>query len=153
MPRLPCRPLALCLTVLCLLSGGCAPGAAAPGDAARSASAPAAPTKPSGSAPAAASAPAPPERVKLSTAGKSMTTMPIQIANLNGFFVAEGVEVEMVYADNTIGVAALQAGDVDFMTQADTAMLGYFQGLPLRAIAWTAVRPPYVVVGQPALRT
>jgi NitT/TauT family transport system substrate-binding protein len=82
-----------------------------------------------------------------------MTTMPIQIANLNGFFVAEGVEVEMVYADNTVGVAALQAGDVDFMTQADTAMLGYFQGLPLRAIAWTATRPPFVVVGQPTLQT
>src|SRR5438067_2075551 len=169
LPRRPCAlaraPLLNCLAVgiaprgwralafvlLCLLAGGCGGAPAAPSDT-RGAP-PAGPAvAPGGGAPAASSAPAP-ERVKVSTAGKSMTTMPIQIANLNGFFVAEGVEVEMVYADNTIGVAAVQAGDVEFMTQADTALLGYFQGLPLRAIVWTAVRPPFVVVGQPSLHT
>jgi NitT/TauT family transport system substrate-binding protein len=82
-----------------------------------------------------------------------MTTMPIQIGNLKGFFQAEGVDVEMVYADNTVGVAAVANGDVEFMTQADTAVLGQLQGLPLKAIAWTAVRPPYVIVTQPAIRT
>jgi ABC-type nitrate/sulfonate/bicarbonate transport system substrate-binding protein len=144
----PRRAGALALALLCLLAGGCGgapatPGGPPPGGAA---------VAPGSGAPPATSAPAP-ERVKISTAGKSMTTMPIQIANLNGFFFAEGVEVEMVYADNTIGVAAVQAGDVEFMTQADTAVLGYFQGLPMRAVAWTAVRPPYVVVGQPSLHT
>jgi NitT/TauT family transport system substrate-binding protein len=93
------------------------------------------------------------DRVKLSTAGKSMTTMPIQIANLKGMFQAEGVDVEMVYADNTVGVAAVANGDVEFMTQADTAVLGQLQGLPLKAIAWTAVRPPYVIVVQPSIGT
>jgi ABC-type nitrate/sulfonate/bicarbonate transport system substrate-binding protein len=146
------RPRALAFVLLCLLAGGCGGAPAAPSDAARGVP-PASPAvAPGGGAPAATSAPGL-ERVKISTAGKSMTTMPIQIANLNGFFVAEGVEVEMVYADNTIGVAAVQAGDVEFMTQADTALLGYFQGLPMRAIVWTAVRPPFVVVGQPSLHT
>src|SRR4051794_3408403 len=144
----PRRRYALAFALFCLLAGGCG-GARAP----RGGGPPAgAAVAPGSGAPAATSAPAL-ERVKISTAGKSMTTMPIQIANLNGFFVAEGVEVEMVYADNTIGVAAAQAGDVEFMTQADTAVLGYFQGLPMRAITWTAVRPPFVVVGQPALHT
>src|SRR5687767_14377952 len=74
--------------------------------AAPPAATPPAATAPGGAAPAPrdtaavpASAAQPPalERVKISTAGQSMTTMPIQIANLKGFFVAEGVEVEMVY--------------------------------------------------------
>src|SRR5215208_7898025 len=124
------RRCALALALLCLLAGGCGGAPAAPSDAARGAPPAGAP----GSGAPAATGPAAPERVKISTAGKSMTTMPIQIANLNGFFVGEGVEVEMVYADNTIGVAAVQAGDVEFMTQADTAVLGYFQGLPMRAV-------------------
>ncbi|HZS00210.1 MAG TPA: ABC transporter substrate-binding protein [Chloroflexota bacterium] len=152
MARAPQYLQALGFTALVALlaCSGCAapPAATAPGGVTPAARA-------TVDGPAAAVPPTAPalERVKISTAGQSMTTMPIQIANLKGFFVAEGVEVEMVYADNTIGVAALQAGDVDFMTQADTAILGYFQGLPLRAIAWTAVRPPYVVVAQPAVRT
>src|SRR5579884_1566773 len=148
---------AACLAALLAWPGCAAPAAApAPGGAPpapRPAASAPAPSAPPASAPATTAQPPPLEHVKISTAGQSMTTMPVQIANLQGFFAAEGVEVEMVYADNTIGVAALQAGDVDFMTQADTAILGYFQGLPLRAIAWTAVRPPYVVVGQPAIRT
>src|SRR5215211_2598320 len=120
MRRLSRHPRALAFALLCLLADGCGGAPATPSDAARGAP-PAGPAvAPGGGAPAATGAAAP-ERVKISTAGKSMTTMPIQIANLNGFFVAEGVEVEMVYADNTIGVAAVQAGDVEFMTQADTA--------------------------------
>jgi ABC-type nitrate/sulfonate/bicarbonate transport system substrate-binding protein len=134
-----------------VLAAACG-GGAAPSPSAAPTSSPPRPAAGGGAPSTGAAAPAL-ERVKISTAGKSMTTMPIQIANLKGLFVAEGIEVEMVYADNTVGVAALQNGDVEFMTQADTAVLGQLRGLPLKAIAWTATRPPYVTVAHPSIRT
>ena len=158
MPQTLRTPLVL-LAIVCagLASGGCAPAPAAGPSTSPAGGAPAAssatPASATAAAPTPAQRPAAVDRVKLSTAGRSMTTMPIQIANLKGFFLAEGVEVEMVYADNTVGVAAVANGDVEFMTQADTAVLGQLQGLPLKAIAWTAIRPPYVIVSQPTIQS
>src|SRR5262249_11801165 len=62
------------------------------------------------------------------------SSVPFPLAQKKGFLKEEGLEAEIVRMSSTVQVAALTAGEADYVTGM-SALRGAVQGLPLKVIA------------------
>jgi NitT/TauT family transport system substrate-binding protein len=108
-----------------------------------------------GSAPGSAAAPASQPPVKLRAATTSITGSgtPLWAAYEGGFFVAEGLDVEISsFPSGTEGVSALIAGEVDFLQGAgSTTISAALGGAELVVLATTAPTMILTVVSRPEI--
>src|SRR5581483_3868201 len=101
----------------------------------------AAPVRPAAStAPAAASAPVPaagaapagpPERTTLMVATTSSVFLPHKLAEVKGFYLAQGLNTEVIVTSSNVQAAAVATGDVDFSGQLPAAIRQRLAGLPM----------------------
>jgi NitT/TauT family transport system substrate-binding protein len=131
--------------LLCVLAA-CAPSTAAP-------SAPPAKPPAAAGAPAAPQAPAAPTArpapvvFKLTTPSESTATLPITVAQRQGYYADEGIEVETLQMPPAVGMAAVLAGEVHYTSGATSALSAAATGAPVRLVYATADKPSHVLVG------
>jgi NitT/TauT family transport system substrate-binding protein len=137
---------------LLLALTACAPTQqAAPAPAPAAASAPAAApaaaeAKPAAAAAPAATAPAAPRplrKIKVDYASYSAVYSPHFIAADKGYYAEEGLEMEMVEAPGTTGIAAVLAGETQFTTSASSSLSAILSGSPMKIVYTNADRPGY----------
>jgi NitT/TauT family transport system substrate-binding protein len=116
-------------------AAGSAPTAVAPGEAAKPA-AQAAATAP-------AAGPRPPRKIKVDYASYSAVYSPHFIAAEKGYYAEEGLEMEMVDAPGTTGIAAVLAGETQFTTSASSSLSAILTGSPMKIVYTNADRPGY----------
>lgn len=71
----------------------------------------------------------------------------------NRYFQTEGLEIEKIQIAPEVSVKALVAGEVDFSLEWGASMRAALSGAPVKAIAGLAVRPLYVLVSRPEIRS
>jgi NitT/TauT family transport system substrate-binding protein len=144
-------PAALAFALTCvLLSGACAPAPSAPtGGAPRPETGPA---QAAAAAPA-ASAPAPPPAPSRITIGYSTTsaaTAPLQLAQDQGVFRANALEVELVHTPGNSGPAALIAGQAQALLSGCVEVVSAVAaGTDFTIVLTTINRLESVVIGGP----
>jgi NitT/TauT family transport system substrate-binding protein len=91
------------------------------------------------------------ERVRLAVAAKALTLLPYYFGKAKGIFEREGIDLEIIAMRPPVGIAALQAGEVDYGGSTGVALRGAIKGLPLKAYMFIQTRMSFTLVGQPGM--
>jgi NitT/TauT family transport system substrate-binding protein len=92
------------------------------------------------------------DKVRVGVPSHSLSALPYGIAKANGFFRAEGLDVELVQMATSLTVAALATKDVDYSNTSAGALRGAIRGLPIRVVLFIIRRPLHVLVVKPEIR-
>src|SRR5262245_31528231 len=125
------------LPLLGALGAACRPAAPA------AAPAPPASGAPAPSGPAAAAPAAPLETVRVAFAADAAVYAPMFIAIDKGYFVEEGLEIEIVKAGGGVSTPALISGDIQYSTSAASTLSAMLTGAPLKIVYTNADRTNY----------
>lgn len=146
------RLASLLAVALLLLLSACAPTAAptpTPAPATQATAKPAASTpapaatpasqataKPAAAAttPASGAASKPLEKIKIMTPSNALSFLPAYFGKDKGIFAAEGVDLQIINLQSTLGVAALLNGEVDFTDLLAPTLQAYLMGEPVRLL-------------------
>jgi ABC-type nitrate/sulfonate/bicarbonate transport system substrate-binding protein len=93
------------------------------------------------------------DRVRITYASRSISSILAFIANDKGYFKEEALEPQLILTRGTTAVAAAVAGDVEAIHIMGTAIRGIIQGLPLKVLAVNNTRPLFWLVSRPELKT
>lgn len=84
----------------------------------------------------------------------SIGMVPLEFGVNRGFFKKQGLDVNLLTVrQSDVIIAATVANELNFMDIIPTAILASVRGLPIRTIAVVLKRAPYVLIGQPNLRS
>ena len=84
----------------------------------------------------------------------SIGMVPLEFAVNRGYFKKQGLDVQLITVrQSDVIIAATVGGELNFMDIIPTAILASVRGLPIRTIAVVLKRAPYVLIGQPSVRS
>ena len=84
----------------------------------------------------------------------SIGMVPLEFGINRGYFKRQGLDVQLITVrQSDVIIAATVNGDLNFMDIIPTAILASVRALPIRTIAVVLKSAPYVLVGQPNLRS
>jgi NitT/TauT family transport system substrate-binding protein len=93
------------------------------------------------------------DRVRITYASRSITSIVAFIAVDKGFFKEEALEPQLILTRGTTAIAAAVAGDVEAIHIMGSAIRGIIQGLPMKVLAVYNQRPLFWLVTRPELKT
>jgi ABC-type nitrate/sulfonate/bicarbonate transport system substrate-binding protein len=93
------------------------------------------------------------DRVRITYASRSISSILAFIANDRGFFKEENLEPQLILTRGTTAIAAAVAGDVEAIHIMGTAIRGIIQGLPMKVLAVNQKLPLFWLVTRPELKT
>jgi len=99
--------------------------------------------------PAAAQPAAKPEKITIAYPSRGITVLPLRVAQVKGFFKAEGLEAEIIQMRAGVAVTALTTGDIDFGAPLDSIIRASARGLPLKGLMSFVNKPMHYLVARP----
>jgi len=82
----------------------------------------------------------------------SVSFLNLFIARDAGLFKKHGLEVELIQMAGPLPVAALAAGEIDFLTGYTTGIVATAQGAPLKGIMIGLRKPPFFLLAEPSIQ-
>jgi NitT/TauT family transport system substrate-binding protein len=82
----------------------------------------------------------------------SISFLNVFIARDAGLFKKHGLEPELIQMAGPLPVAALAAGEIDYLTGYTTGIVATGQGAPLKGIMIALRKPPFYVVAEPSIQ-
>lgn len=82
----------------------------------------------------------------------SISFLNLFIARDAGLFKKYGLEVELIQMAGPLPIAALAAGEIDYLTGYTTGIVATGQGAPLKGIMIALRKPPFFLVGEAAIQ-
>jgi ABC-type nitrate/sulfonate/bicarbonate transport system substrate-binding protein len=91
-------------------------------------------------------------RVRLAYSAFSISFLNIFLARDAGLFKKQGLEPELIQMAGPLPIAALAAGEIDYLTGYTTGIIATGQGAPLRGIMVSLRKPPFYLIAQPQIQ-
>lgn len=91
-------------------------------------------------------------RVRLAYSAFSVAFLNVFIAQDAGIFKKHGLDVELIQMAGPLPVAALVAGEIDYLTGFTTGLVAASQGMPLKGILVTLRKPPFYIISEPSIQ-
>jgi len=91
------------------------------------------------------------KRVRMAYSAFSISFLNVFIARDAGLFKKHGLEVELIQMAGPLPVAALAAGEIDYLTGYTTGIVATGQGAPLKGIMISLRKPPFYLLAEPAV--
>ena len=91
-------------------------------------------------------------RVRLAYSAFSISFLNLFAARDAGLFKKYGLEPELIQMAGPLPVAALAAGEIDYLTGYTTGIVATGQGAPLKGIMIALRKPPFYVVAEPGVQ-
>ena len=82
----------------------------------------------------------------------SVAFLNVFIAKDAGLFKKNGIEVELIQMAGPLPIAALAAGEIDYLTGFTTGLVAASQGAPLKGVLVTLKKPPFYLVSEPGIQ-
>jgi ABC-type nitrate/sulfonate/bicarbonate transport system substrate-binding protein len=92
------------------------------------------------------------KKVRMAYSAFSISFLNIFVARDAGLFKKHGLEVELIQMAGPLPVAALAAGEIDYLTGYTTGIVATGQGAPLKGIMISLRKPPFFLVAEPAVQ-
>ncbi|MGH7887678.1 MAG: ABC transporter substrate-binding protein, partial [Candidatus Binatia bacterium] len=92
------------------------------------------------------------KRVRMAYSAFSVSFLNIFIARDAGLFKKHGLDLELIQMAGPLPVAALAAGEIDFLTGYTTGIVATAQGAPLKGIMIGLRKPPFYLVAEPSVQ-
>jgi ABC-type nitrate/sulfonate/bicarbonate transport system substrate-binding protein len=90
--------------------------------------------------------------VRLAYSAFSVAFLNVFLAQDLGLFKKHGLDVELIQMAGPLPVAALVAGEIDYLTGFTTGLVAAAQGAPLKGIMVTLRKPPFYIISEPAIQ-
>lgn len=97
--------------------------------------------------------PAGAEPLKVATPGQGVLDLPIIVAMHNRYFHTAGLEIQKIQIEPETSAKALVAGQVDLSLTWEASLRAALTGAPIQAVAGLVLRPPYVLLSRPEIRS
>jgi len=91
-------------------------------------------------------------RVRLAYSAFSVAFLNVFIARDAGLFKKHGLDPELIQMAGPLPVAALAAGEIDYLTGYTTGIVATGQGAPLKGIMVALRKPPFYIVAEPSIQ-
>jgi NitT/TauT family transport system substrate-binding protein len=91
-------------------------------------------------------------RVRLAYSAFSISFLNIFIARDAGLFKKQGLDAELIQMAGPLPIAALAAGEIDYLTGYTTGIVATGQGAPLKGIMIALRKPPFFLVAEPSIQ-
>ena len=91
-------------------------------------------------------------RVRLAYSAFSVAFLNVFLAQDMGIFKKHGLDVELIQMAGPLPVAALVAGEIDYLTGFTTGLVAAAQGAPLKGIMVTLRKPPFYIISEPSIQ-
>ena len=92
------------------------------------------------------------KKVRMAYSAFSISFLNIFVARDAGLFKKHGLDVELIQMAGPLPVAALAAGEIDYLTGYTTGIVATGQGAPLKGIMISLRKPPFFLIAEPAVR-
>jgi ABC-type nitrate/sulfonate/bicarbonate transport system substrate-binding protein len=79
-------------------------------------------------------------------------TRKVRLACDAGLFKKHGLEPELIQMAGPLPIAALAAGEIDYLTGYTTGIIATGQGAPLKGIMVSLRKPPFYLVAEPSIQ-
>ena len=93
------------------------------------------------------------ENMRVAYPSLSSSVMCILIANKEGYFKEEGINVEFLSIRGEIAIRTALAGEVDFFTNAGSAMAAAARNVPVKIVAVFQDKPGWDLIAQPNIKS
>lgn len=91
-------------------------------------------------------------RVRMAYSAFSISFLNLFIARDTGLFRKHGLDVELIQMAGPLPVAALAAGEIDYLTGYTTGIVATGQGAPLKGIMIVLRKPPFFLIAEPGIQ-
>jgi NitT/TauT family transport system substrate-binding protein len=92
------------------------------------------------------------KKVRMAYSAFSISFLNIFVARDAGLFKKHGLDVELIQMAGPLPVAALAAGEIDYLTGYTTGIVATGQGAPLKGIMISLRKPPFYLVAEPRIQ-
>jgi NitT/TauT family transport system substrate-binding protein len=82
----------------------------------------------------------------------SVAFLNVFVARDAGLFKKQGLDVELIQMAGPLPIAALSAGEIDYLTGYTTGLVAASQGAPLKGVLVTLKKPPFYIVSEPSIQ-
>jgi NitT/TauT family transport system substrate-binding protein len=83
----------------------------------------------------------------------STSVFSLVVAQKEGYFKEEGLNVELLSIRGEIAIRTVLAGEVDFFTNAGSALAGAVRGVPVRIVTVFQDKPSWDLIAQPEIKS
>ena len=90
-------------------------------------------------------------KVRMAYSAFSISFLNLFIARDAGLFKKHGLDVELIQMAGPLPVAALAAGEIDYLTGYTTGIVATGQGAPLKGIMIVLRKPPFYLIAEPTI--
>ena len=90
-------------------------------------------------------------KIHISAPSKSLSWFPIHLSRENGFYRAEGLDVDYVIMKPQVALQALIAGDVGYTTSLGSTIRAAFRNVPVRVVMTIADKPLFALIAKPSI--
>jgi ABC-type nitrate/sulfonate/bicarbonate transport system substrate-binding protein len=91
-------------------------------------------------------------KVRLAYSAFSISFLNVFLARDAGLFKKHGLEPELIQMAGPLPIAALAAGEIDYLTGYTTGIIATGQGAPLKGIMVSLRKPPFYLVAEPSIQ-
>ncbi|MBI4528717.1 MAG: ABC transporter substrate-binding protein [Deltaproteobacteria bacterium] len=91
------------------------------------------------------------DRFLISLPGPTLGYLPVYYGQEKGFFLQEGLDLQVLVVRGIIGVSSLMSGEVDVTCHAGSGFTAALRGLPLKIISVTRDRPIHDLIVAPSI--
>jgi NitT/TauT family transport system substrate-binding protein len=93
------------------------------------------------------------ENVRVAYPSVSASTIMLMIANKEGYFKEEGLNVELLSIRGEIAIRIALAGEIDFFTNAGSALAAVARNVPLKILAVVQDKPGWDLIALPNIKS
>jgi NitT/TauT family transport system substrate-binding protein len=86
--------------------------------------------------------------IRLAYSAVSVAFLNVFIAKDAGLFKKQGIDVELIQMAGPLPIAALSAGEIDYLTGFTTGLVAASQGAPLKGVLVSLKKPPFYLVSE-----
>ena len=90
------------------------------------------------------------KKVRLAYSAFSVAFLNVFIAKDAGLFKKHGLDVELIQMAGPLPIAALAAGEIDYLTGFTTGLVAAGHGAPLKGVLITLKKPPFFLISESA---
>jgi len=93
------------------------------------------------------------KKVRMAYSAFSISFLNLFVARDAGLFKKHGIDVELIQMAGPLPVAALAAGEIDYLTGYSTGIVATGRGAPLKGVMISLRKPPFFLVAEPSIQT
>ncbi|HEX2928847.1 MAG TPA: ABC transporter substrate-binding protein, partial [Candidatus Binatia bacterium] len=92
------------------------------------------------------------KKVRMAYSAFSISFLNLFVARDAGLFKKHGLDAELIQMAGPLPVAALSAGDIDYLTGYTTGIIATGQGAPLKGIMISLRKPPFFLIAEQSVQ-